>query len=96
LASTQSSHPSESYSKNDVERLAGKLKEFRNNVLENDQQRELLDHLIAGAESLFKQETKEEVIVLDKQIEEATISALRPFIDSKRGKPQCYFWIRRG
>jgi hypothetical protein len=92
-SSNQSFQSSDSYSDEDVKSLAKKLEELGNSLPK--QQRELLSHLIDGAESLFRQETKEEVIVIDKEIKEAAISALRPFINSKRGKPECYFWIRR-
>jgi hypothetical protein len=81
------------YNPTDVERLVEKLEDFRRN-LETEQQRELLDHLIAGAESLFTREAKEEVIVLEKNFKEAAVSALKPFINSNRGKHECYFWIR--
>ena len=93
-STSQSSQSSDSYSDEDVQSLAKKLEELGNGLPE--QQRELLQHLIDGAESLFKQEMREEVIVVDKQIKDAAISALRPFIDSKRGRKECYFWIRRG
>jgi len=92
---TEGSTSSDSYSPADIESLAEKLKGFRNN-LQTEQQRELLDHLIAGAESFFAQETKgETVIVLDKPIRDAAISALKRFISTKRGKYECYFWIQR-
>ena len=92
---SQSSKSPDSYSEEDVSALAGKLEEWRNTSPE--QQRELLDHLVAGAESVFTRATKEElVVVADKQIKAAAISALRPFIDNKRGTKDCYFWIRRG
>ena len=90
----QNSQSSASFSQTDVDRLVEKLENFRNN-LETEQQRELLDHLIAGAESLFTREAKEEVIVFEKHFKEAAFSALRPFINSKRGKHECYFWIRQ-
>ncbi len=94
LATTnQTSQPSDSYSDEDVHSLANKLEELGNNL--PAQQRELLQHLIDGAESLFKQEIREEVIVVDKQIKDAAISALRPFINTRRGRKDCYFWIRR-
>ncbi|MDQ3853456.1 MAG: hypothetical protein M3299_11535, partial [Thermoproteota archaeon] len=81
-SATQDSTSSDSYSPAEVESLAEKLKGFRNN-LQSEQQRELLDHLIAGAESFFEQETKgETVIVLDKPIKDAAISALKRFINT--------------
>lgn len=94
-STTQGSTSSDSYRSAEVESLAEKLNGFRND-LQSEQQRELLDHLIAGAESFFKQETKAEtVIVLDKPIKDAAISALKRFINTQRGKHECYFWIQR-
>jgi hypothetical protein len=94
LAGTnQTSQSSDTYSDEDVNSLAKKLEELGNSL--PVEQRELLQHLIEGAESLFKQGTKEEVIIVDKQIKDAAISALRPFVHSNRGKNDCYFWIRR-
>jgi DNA phosphorothioation-dependent restriction protein DptG len=91
----QTSQSSDSYSTEDVNSVAKKLEEWGNSLPE--QQRELLQHLVAGAESLFTRATKEElVVVADKQIKDAAISALRTFIDSKRGKKECYFWVRSG
>lgn len=94
MSTNQSSQPPESYSDEDVHSLAKRLEELGNSL--PAKQRELLQHLIDGAESLFRQEIKEEVIVVDKQIKDAAISALKPFIHSKRGQKDCYFWIRRG
>jgi DNA phosphorothioation-dependent restriction protein DptG len=96
LASTnQASQSSDSYTDEDVNSLAKKLEDWGRSLPE--QQRELLQHLVAGAESLFTRATKEElVVVADKQIKDAAISALKPFIDSKRGKKECYFWVRSG
>ena len=95
VSTSQTSQPSDSYSNEDVNSLAKKLEEWGNSLPE--QQRELLEHLIAGAESLFTRATKEElVVVADKQIKDAAISALKSFIDSKRGKKECYFWVRSG
>jgi hypothetical protein len=99
LALARTKKPSQSsgtYSPDDVHRLARKLEDLRGK-LDTEQQRELLDHLIDGAEMFFKEEPKvEEVIVVEKQIKKAVISALRPFINSKRGNRQdLYFWIRR-
>ena len=92
-ATNQTSQSPDSYSKEDVSSLAKKLEELGNSL--PAQERELLQYLIDGAEELFKQETKEVAIVIDKQIKDATISALTQFIQSKRGTKDCFFWIRR-
>jgi hypothetical protein len=93
-ATNQSSQSSDSYSDGDVSSLAKKLEELGNSL--PPQERELLQHLVDGAEELFKQQIKEEVIVVDRQIKDATVSALTPFVGSKRGGiKDCYFWIRR-
>jgi hypothetical protein len=96
LANVESPKYSEKFTKQDVESLAKKLDELskRKDVTENE--RALLVHLIAGAESLFTRQMQEEAIVAEKEIREATIAALESFVDHEKGKKQeLYFWVRR-
>jgi ribonuclease HII len=96
LASVKSSEHSETFSKEDVESLAKKLEELSKSKDLTENERALLVHLIDGAESFFTQQIQEEVIVAEKEIREAAISALTPFVNSQKGKKQdLYFWIRR-
>lgn len=80
-----------SFTKEEVQSLARKLEEWGQKLPAGE--RELLEFLVARAESL-SEEKKEEVIVIDKKIQEAAYSALKGFIDSKRGLNDCYFWRR--
>ena len=97
MANVESSKNSEKFTDEDVKSLAKKLDELskREDLTENE--RALLVHLIAGAESLFtRQMQEEEAIVAEKEIREATISALTPFVKHQKGKKQdLYFWVRR-
>jgi ribonuclease HII len=97
LATVKSSENSEKFSDEDVKSLAGKLDELSKSKDLTENERALLLHLIAGAESLFTRPIQEEeVIVAEKEIREATISALTPFVNSNKGKKQdVYFWVRR-
>jgi hypothetical protein len=85
---SESSNP---FTKEEVQSLARKLEEWGQELPPGE--RELLEFLVARAESLST-EKKEEVIVIDKKIQEAAYSALEAFIDSKRARNDCYFWRR--
>jgi hypothetical protein len=83
---------SNSFTKEEVQSLARKLEEWGQGLPPGE--RELLEFLVARAESLSTEE-KEELIVIDKKIREAAYSALEAFINSKKQKKEtCILWRR--
>ncbi len=96
MSKDKSVQSSQTFTDTDVSRLVEKLKQFYDG-LQDQQHKELLYHLIAGAETFFDQPIKkEEVIIMDKGIGEAAESALRNFINTERGEDEpSYKWIRR-
>jgi hypothetical protein len=83
---------SNSFTKKEVQDLARKLEEWGQQELQPGE-RELLEFLVARAESLST-EKKEEVIVIDKKIQEAAYAALKEFIGKKKSEKGLLFWRR--
>jgi hypothetical protein len=83
---------SNSFTKKEVQDLARKLEEWGQQELQPGE-RELLEFLVARAESLST-EKKEEVIVIDKKIQEAAYAALKDFIGKKKSEKGLLFWRR--
>jgi hypothetical protein len=83
---------SNSFTREEVQSLARKLEEWGQGLPPGE--RELLEFLVARAESLST-EKGEEVILIDKKIQEAAYSALEAFINWKRQeKGTCILWRR--
>jgi hypothetical protein len=81
-----------SFAKEEVESLAKKLEEWSKSLPAGE--RELLEFLVARAELPWIERT-EELIVIDKSIQDAAYSALESFINSKRQeKGTCILWRR--
>lgn len=81
-----------SFTREEVKSLAKKLEDWSKNLPAGE--RELLEFLVARAE-MPGIESTEELIVIDKTMQEAAYSALEAFINSKRQqKETCILWRR--